>query len=103
MVPGATAGKKASSTFTPWSAAVKFSISVFTAAGPKNEYYPNDEAYVFALADAMHEEYKAIVDAGFILQVDDPDLADGWQLNSHMNVSEYRKFAELRIDALNHA
>ena len=69
----------------------------------KNEYYPNDEAYVYALADAMHEEYKAIVDAGFILQIDDPDLADGWQLNSHMNVSEYRKFAELRIDALNHA
>ncbi len=69
----------------------------------KNDYYPNDEAYLFAIADAMHEEYKAIVDAGFILQIDDPDLADAWQINSHMNVAEYRKFAELRIDALNHA
>ena len=69
----------------------------------KNEYYPNDEAYVYAIAGAMHEEYKAIVDAGFILQIDDPDLADGWQINSHMSVAEYRKFAELRIDALNHA
>jgi len=37
-----------------------------------NEYYPDDRAYLFALADAIHEEYKAIVDAGFILQLDDP-------------------------------
>src|SRR5688572_17567422 len=42
----------------------------------KNEYYPSDEAYLFAIAEAMHEEFKAIVDAGFILQIDDPDLAD---------------------------
>jgi len=69
----------------------------------KNEYYPNDEAYVYAIADAMHEEYKAIVDAGFILQIDDPDLPDAWQINTQMSVPEYRKFAELRVDALNHA
>jgi 5-methyltetrahydropteroyltriglutamate--homocysteine methyltransferase len=69
----------------------------------KNEYYPDDEAYLYALADAMHEEYKTIVDAGFILQVDDPDLADGWQLNAHMTLPEYHKFAALRIEALNHA
>jgi len=68
----------------------------------KNEYYPDDEAYLFAIAEAMHEEYKAIVNAGFVLQIDDPDLADAWQINSHMNVSEYRKYAEMRIDALNH-
>jgi 5-methyltetrahydropteroyltriglutamate--homocysteine methyltransferase len=69
----------------------------------KNEYYPNDEAYLYALADAMHEEYQAIVASGFVLQIDDPDLADGWQLNAHMTLPEYRKFAALRIDALNHA
>ncbi|MFQ5849347.1 MAG: cobalamin-independent methionine synthase II family protein [Candidatus Binatia bacterium] len=69
----------------------------------KNEYYPNDAAYLYAIADAMHEEYKAIVDAGFILQIDDPDLADAWQINFHMSVPEYRKFAELRVEALNHA
>ncbi|MBI4524655.1 MAG: cobalamin-independent methionine synthase II family protein [Deltaproteobacteria bacterium] len=69
----------------------------------KNDYYPNDEAYLYAIADAMHDEYKAIVDAGFILQIDDPDLADAWQMNSHMSVAEYRKYAELRIHALNHA
>ena len=68
----------------------------------KNDYYPNDEAYLFAIADAMHEEYKAIVDAGFLLQIDDPDLPDGWQFMSNMCVPEYRKYAELRVDALNH-
>jgi 5-methyltetrahydropteroyltriglutamate--homocysteine methyltransferase len=68
----------------------------------KNEHYPNDEAYLFAIADAMHEEYKAIVKAGFILQIDDPDLADAWQMHPHMSMAEYRKHAELRIDALNH-
>ncbi len=68
----------------------------------KNEYYPTDEAYLFAIADAMQEEYKAIVDAGCILQIDDPDLADAWQMFPHMSVAEYRKYQELRIDALNH-
>ena len=68
----------------------------------KNDYYPNDEAYLVAIADAMHEEYKAIVDAGFLLQIDDPDLPDGWQFMSQMTVPEYRKYAELRVDALNH-
>ena len=68
----------------------------------KNDYYPNDEAYLMAIAEAMHEEYKAIGDAGFLLQIDDPDLPDGWQFMSNMTVPEYRKYAELRIDALNH-
>jgi 5-methyltetrahydropteroyltriglutamate--homocysteine methyltransferase len=68
----------------------------------KNDYYPNDEAYLVAIADAMHEEYKAIADAGFLLQIDDPDLPDGWQFMSKMTVPEYRKYAELRVEALNH-
>jgi 5-methyltetrahydropteroyltriglutamate--homocysteine methyltransferase len=68
----------------------------------KNEYYPTDEAYLFAIADAMREEYKAIVDAGFVLQIDDPDLADAWQMHPQMTVADYRKYQELRIDALNH-
>ena len=68
----------------------------------KNDYYPNDETYLVAIADAMHDEYKAIVDAGFLLQIDDPDLPDGWQFMSKMTVAEYRKYAELRVDALNH-
>jgi 5-methyltetrahydropteroyltriglutamate--homocysteine methyltransferase len=68
----------------------------------KNDYYPEDESYLAAIADAMHEEYKAIVDAGFLLQIDDPDLPDGWQFMSQMSVPEYRRYAELRVDALNH-
>ena len=68
----------------------------------KNEYYPTEEAYLFAIADAMHEEYKAIVNAGFVLQIDDPDLADAWQMFPQMSVADYRKYQEMRIDALNH-
>jgi 5-methyltetrahydropteroyltriglutamate--homocysteine methyltransferase len=68
----------------------------------KNDYYDSDEAYLVAIADAMHEEYKAIADAGFLLQIDDPDLPDGWQFMSQMTVPEYRKYAELRVEALNH-
>ncbi len=69
----------------------------------KNEYYPSTEAFLFAIADAMHEEYKAIADAGFTLQIDDPDLADAWQIHADMDVPTYRSFAKLRIEALNHA
>jgi 5-methyltetrahydropteroyltriglutamate--homocysteine methyltransferase len=68
-----------------------------------NEYYPTAEAYVYAIADAMHEEYQAIVDGGFILQIDDPDLPDAWQMFPQMSVDDYRRYAEVRIDALNHA
>ena len=67
----------------------------------KNEYYRSNEEYLFAIADAMHEEYKAIVDAGFILQIDDPDLADAWQMFPQMSLAQYRKYQEMRIDALN--
>jgi len=69
----------------------------------KNEHYADDETFVYAIAEAMREEYKAIVDAGFLLQIDDPDLADGWQIQSEMSLTDYRKFAEIRIEALNHA
>jgi 5-methyltetrahydropteroyltriglutamate--homocysteine methyltransferase len=68
-----------------------------------NEHYPSDEAFVFAIADAMHEEYQAIVDAGFLLQIDDPDLPDGWNCLPEITVPEYRKYATMRVDALNHA
>ncbi len=69
----------------------------------KNAYYRNEEEFLYAIADAMHEEYKAIVDAGFLLQIDDPDLADGWQVHPHLTLEEYRRVAELRTAVLNHA
>jgi 5-methyltetrahydropteroyltriglutamate--homocysteine methyltransferase len=69
----------------------------------KNEYYPDEESYLAAIAEAMREEYRAIVEAGFILQIDDPDLGDAWQIHPEVDVRAYRRFAELRIDVLNHA
>ena len=68
-----------------------------------NEFYPNDEAFLFAIADALRPEYEAIVAAGFTLQIDDPDLPDGWQIHPDMSVADYRKYADLRVAALNHA
>jgi 5-methyltetrahydropteroyltriglutamate--homocysteine methyltransferase len=69
----------------------------------KNEYYPNDEAYIDAIADAMREEYKAIVAAGLLLQVDDPRLVSYYNANPSKSVAESRDWAELRVAALNHA
>jgi 5-methyltetrahydropteroyltriglutamate--homocysteine methyltransferase len=69
----------------------------------RNEYYPDDESFLFAIADVLHGEYQAITDAGLLLQVDDPDLPDGWQMFPDMTVPEYRRYAGLRIEALRHA
>jgi 5-methyltetrahydropteroyltriglutamate--homocysteine methyltransferase len=69
----------------------------------QNEYYRSDEDFLGAIADALHEEYKAIVDGGFILQIDDPDLPDGFQMHPEMDAAAYRKFAGLRVDAMNRA
>ncbi|MBM3529384.1 MAG: cobalamin-independent methionine synthase II family protein [Alphaproteobacteria bacterium] len=66
-----------------------------------NEYYPNAEAYVFAIAEAMREEYKAIVDAGFLLQVDDPFLVTYYIMRPELSIAECRKWAEVRVEALN--
>src|SRR5438270_1802997 len=69
-----------------------------------NRYYQTEEEFLYACADAMREEYKAIVDAGIILQLDDPCLAEGWdQVNPEPAVAEYRKLAATWIEALNHA
>jgi 5-methyltetrahydropteroyltriglutamate--homocysteine methyltransferase len=69
----------------------------------ENAYYPDDESFLEAIADVLHEEYKAITDAGLLLQVDDPDLPDGWQMFPDMTVAEYRAYAAVRVEALKHA
>jgi 5-methyltetrahydropteroyltriglutamate--homocysteine methyltransferase len=69
----------------------------------RNEYSPTDEAYIYAIADAMHEEYKAIADAGFILQVDDPALTNLYGQDPSLSFAERHKRAELYVEALNHA
>jgi len=68
-----------------------------------NQHYASQEEFLFAVADAMHEEYKAIADAGLIVHIDDPDLADGWQIYPDMDLAAYREYAELRVEALNRA
>src|SRR5579862_5365292 len=68
-----------------------------------NRYYRDDEAFLFAIADAMREEYRAIVEAGLDLQIDAPDLLDAWNCFPDMTLPQYRDYAMLRVDAVNHA
>jgi 5-methyltetrahydropteroyltriglutamate--homocysteine methyltransferase len=69
----------------------------------KNAYYRTDEDYLFAIAEAMREEYRAIVDAGFLLQIDDPRLVTYYILDPRSTVAQCRAWAEVRVEALNHA
>jgi 5-methyltetrahydropteroyltriglutamate--homocysteine methyltransferase len=68
----------------------------------KNAYYKTQGEYLFAIADALHVEYKAIVDAGFLLQIDDPRFATYYAL-SEVTLADCRKWAEVRVEALNQA
>jgi 5-methyltetrahydropteroyltriglutamate--homocysteine methyltransferase len=69
----------------------------------RNEYYKSDEEYIFAIADALHEEYKAIADAGLLLQIDDPRLVTQYVIDASMSLQDCRKWAEMRVEALNRA
>ena len=69
-----------------------------------NEHYKTDEEFVFALADAMSDKYRAIAEAGFVLQLDDPGIATSWDmLKPEPSIADYRKYIAIRIEALNHA
>jgi 5-methyltetrahydropteroyltriglutamate--homocysteine methyltransferase len=69
----------------------------------KNSYFKTDEEYLYALADVMKREYKAIVDAGFVLQLDCPDLAMSYSLYPGIDIAGYRKIITTNVEALNHA
>ena len=69
----------------------------------ENHYYKTTEEYLAAICDAMHEEYKAIVDAGFYLQIDDPRLVTYYMLQPNASVADCRKWAAQRVEALNYA
>ena len=69
----------------------------------RNEYYKTDEDYVVALGEAMRTEYQAIIDAGFLLQIDDPRLVTYYILHPGESVADCRKWAQMRVEALNHA
>jgi 5-methyltetrahydropteroyltriglutamate--homocysteine methyltransferase len=68
-----------------------------------NRFYKSDEEYLAALAEAMNQEYRAIVAAGFLLQIDDPRLITHYNRTPGMTIEECRKFIALRVDAVNHA
>ncbi|MET0989561.1 MAG: cobalamin-independent methionine synthase II family protein, partial [Glaciihabitans sp.] len=69
-----------------------------------NKYYATEEEHIWAWADVLREEYKAIIDAGLILQIDDPSIAENWdQINPEPSVEDYRAFTRIRVEALNYA
>ncbi len=69
-----------------------------------NEYYKSDDEYLYAIADAMAVEYKMVVEAGFILQIDDPRMVTAYDsMDPPPSAAEYQKFAMHRVEALNHA
>ena len=92
-------------------AGVKSAGSFMSAASPgvvslffRNEYYPSHEAYLAAIADAMRHEYETVAKAGFVLQIDCPDLGMGRHIQyADLSVEEFRKRARLHVEALNHA
>jgi 5-methyltetrahydropteroyltriglutamate--homocysteine methyltransferase len=68
-----------------------------------NTYYPSTEEYLFALADAMKTEYDAINQAGFVLQLDCPDLACEWSIGPEVSKEEFRRVVAMRLAAIDHA
>jgi 5-methyltetrahydropteroyltriglutamate--homocysteine methyltransferase len=69
----------------------------------RNDFYNSPEDYLFAIADAMREEYKAIVAAGFLVQIDDPQLVTHYMVNPTATIEQCRKWAQMHVEALNHA
>jgi len=74
-----------------------------TAYDGVNEFYPSDREYVYAIADALREEYRVIHEAGLLLQVDDAVLANMFDTLTQRSPERYREWANLRVEALNHA
>jgi 5-methyltetrahydropteroyltriglutamate--homocysteine methyltransferase len=72
--------------------------------GGENQYYKTEEEFEVAIAEAMNVEYRAIIDAGFMLQIDDPGLPAFWDaFTPALSLEEYRKLAARRVELVNHA
>jgi 5-methyltetrahydropteroyltriglutamate--homocysteine methyltransferase len=70
----------------------------------RNEHYPSQETYLYAIAEAMRHEYETVAKAGFVLQIDCPDLAMGRHIQYYKSdLKEFRKAAQMHIEAMNHA
>ncbi|KNC20124.1 methionine synthase [Arthrobacter sp. RIT-PI-e] len=79
-------------------------LSPGSASRIGNEHYATEEEFIYAWADVLREEYKAIVDAGLTVQIDDPSIAENWdQINPEPSVEDYQAFTRIRVEALNHA
>jgi 5-methyltetrahydropteroyltriglutamate--homocysteine methyltransferase len=72
-------------------------------ASSRNEYYRTEEEYMTAVAEAVREEYRAITDAGFIVQIDEPEFATSWMFFPDWSVDEYRKYLEFCVQIINHS
>jgi 5-methyltetrahydropteroyltriglutamate--homocysteine methyltransferase len=72
-------------------------------AGARNEYYSSEEEYLTAVAEVVSQEYKAITDAGFIVQIDEPEFATSWQFFPDWDVPRYRQYLEFCVEIINHA
>lgn len=68
-----------------------------------NEFYADEEEFLYAVGDALNVEYRAIVDAGFVLQIDDPRLINYYVKNPDLSVADCRKWAEQQVEAINHS
>ncbi len=80
------------------------SIAPASCSRMPNEYYKSEEELLYACADAMREEYKAIIDAGLSVQLDDPAIGENWdQQKVEPSVEGYRRYTKMCIDALNHS
>jgi 5-methyltetrahydropteroyltriglutamate--homocysteine methyltransferase len=92
-------------------AGVKAQEAFMTAASPgvvslffRNEHYPTEEAYLYAIAEAMRQEYETVAKAGIVLQIDCPDLGMGRHIqHADLSLAEWRKKAQLHVEALDHA
>ena len=76
---------------------------VDVAGNQRNEHYSTSEDFLYAVAEAMREEYRAIVDAGFVLQIDDPHLVTHYVKTPGLELADYRKWAEAQVEAINYS
>jgi 5-methyltetrahydropteroyltriglutamate--homocysteine methyltransferase len=72
-------------------------------AGIRNEHYASEDDYMAAVADACREEYKAITDAGLIVQMDEPEFCTSWMFYPDWSVEQYRSFLGRCVEIINHA
>jgi 5-methyltetrahydropteroyltriglutamate--homocysteine methyltransferase len=72
-------------------------------AGARNAHYRDERDYMMAVAEAMRQEYKAVTDAGLIVQIDEPEFATSWMFYPEWSVEQYRDYLEFAVEVINHA